>query len=206
MVKNPRAPRQDLTGEATDFISYSDVLWRIHRTIGVHRSRWDQLRAWGPVDSRWDPHPPPPGDQPDAAVLYASTDVPTAFGEVFQHRRAITLTDQLNLAGWIPVRPLRLLDLTGTWPVRNGASASLHAAPKATCRRWAQVIRSTWPDIDGLWVPSTITLRNMVVLFAPGADSFPSGPSLSRPINHPGLAALVVESAQQLGWPVRVRR
>jgi hypothetical protein len=50
-------------------------MWKSdHRRIGVHWSRWDQLRSWGPVDSRWDPHPPPPADQPDAAVLYASTE------------------------------------------------------------------------------------------------------------------------------------
>ncbi len=192
-AKNPRRPPQPLTARDDDFIGYDGGLWRIHRTAGRYRQRWDQLRNWGPVDARWDPHPEPPAEQPDSAVLYAATDVTTAFGEVFQERRAITISDGRA----------RLLDLTQTWAVRNGASASLHAAPKSTCRAWSQAIHATWPALDGLYVPSTMTLRPMVVLFAPAANSFPDTPSFARGLQHPYLAAVLIDAAAQLDWPVR---
>src|SRR5699024_5696931 len=139
--------------------------------------RWNQMRAWGPTDSRWDPQPEPPGDYPGAAVTYATPDVATAFGAAFQDRRAITLSGGRTLAGWTPVRTLRLLDLTDTWAVRNQASTSLDSAPKSTCRAWARVIHDTWPSLDGMRARSTMTGRPIVVLFAPAADSYLSGPT-----------------------------
>lgn len=101
------------------------------------------------MNSRWDPHPEPPADQPSHGVLYAASDVTTSLAEVFQGRRSLTLSDDRALAGWEPTRALRLLDLTGTWAVRNGASASLHAADKSTCRAWAREIRDRWPASTG---------------------------------------------------------
>ncbi|MGI8947688.1 MAG: RES family NAD+ phosphorylase [Ornithinimicrobium sp.] len=182
---------------------HTEALWRVHRTVGPYRQRWDQMRTWGPVDSRWDPHPEPPGDDPDSAVMYAAPEVTPTLGEVFVHRRAITLSAAHALVGWTPTRALELLDLTGTWAVRNGASASLHAAPRSTCRRWAQAIRETWPELDGLRAPSTITLRPMVVLFAPALDSFPDGPALARALDHPDLSGVFVDAADSLGWAIR---
>lgn len=202
-AKNPRRPGKPLTARDSDFVSYNDGLWRIHRTTGPYRQRWNQMRTWGPADSRWDPHPDPPAEHPDSAVLYAATDTTTAFGEVFQDRRALTLSGSRALVGWTAARALRLLELTSTWAVRNRASASLHAAPKSTCRAWARAIRNTWPTLDGLYVPSTITLLPMVVLFAPAADSFPAGPNVARRLDHPDLATIVIDAADQLDWPVR---
>lgn len=202
-AKNPRRPPGPLTANPDDFVTYTGALWRIHRTIGRYRQRWDQMRTWGPVDSRWDPHPDPPDDHPASAVMYSAPDVTTAFGEVFQHRRAITLSDAHALVGWTSVRPLRLLDLSDTWAVRSGASASLHAAPRGTCRSWAKDIRHTWPELDGLHVPSTMTSRPMVVLFTPALDSFPAGPALARPLDHPDLASVIVDAADDLGWAIR---
>lgn len=185
-------------------MAYDGALYRIHRVEGRHRTRWDQMRAWGPdMSSRWDPHPEPVGDHQDERVMYAATDYATAFGEVFQGTRSVTVSPSKALAAWLPRRPLRLLDLTDTWAVRNGASGSLNSAPRSTCRAWAREIRSAWPDIDGLLTRSTMTNRPVVTLFAPARDSFPDGPSLSRPLTHRAVTPLAVQAADDLGWPVR---
>jgi len=162
------------------------------------------MRTWGPLrESRWEPQSPPAGEHPGNGVLYAGTNSTTPFGEVFQQRRAVTVSGSLALAGWAPTRALSLLDLTSGWPVRNKASASLHAAPKSTCRNWAHAIRNTWPELDGLFVQSTITGTAMVVLFAPAVDSFPAGPQFWHRLSDPSIAPLVVAAADDLGWPIR---
>ncbi len=202
--KNPRSPRRALSAHPEDFVTYGEVLYRIHRIEGRHRTRWDQMRTWGPAaGSRWDPHPEPVGDHEDELVMYTATDYTTAFSEVFQGTRAVTVSTSKSLTAWVPRRPLRLLDLTDTWAVRNGASGSLDSAPRSTCRAWARGIRSAWPDLDGLLTRSTMTNRQVVTLFTPARDSFPDGPSLSRPLTHRAVTPLAVQAADDLGWPIR---
>lgn len=213
--KNPRRPPTPLTAEPTDFITYIQQLWRIHRLTGRYRQTWSEMRTVGPLDQmRWDPHaessglsgPTSPGGA--RAVCYAAPDVLTAFGEVFHGRRRIRLSEHHGLVSWAPVRPLRLLDLvppasrtTVSWSLRNGASASLDSAVKPTCRAWAREIANTWPDdLDGLYVRSTVTGRPMVVLFAPAADSFPAYPAFSRGLNDPVVAAIAASVSGALRW------
>ncbi len=149
---------------------------------------------------RWDPHPEPLAEHPDHAVLYAATDIATTVAEVFQTTRRIDLVSGApHLTGWIPSRPLRLLDLTGTWPVRNGAASALQAAPRPTCRRWAAAIHDTWPDLDGVRATSTMTGLPVIVLWAPAADSFPDAPAFTRPLTQPHTRATVTQAAERLG-------
>jgi hypothetical protein len=210
--KNPRTDLGPLSADASDFVEVADVLHRIHRTTGAHRQRWNEMRTYGPLRSaRWDPHEEPSSDQPTSAVCYAAIGhAVTAFAEVFQSRRSIPMTPSHSLTAWIPTRPLRLLDLTPperagevAWAVRGGAAGSLFAANKDVCRAWARAIRAQWPELDGLHVPSTVTLQPMVVLYVPAADSFPAAPEFTRPLDHPGLSLLVEDVAERLHWPVR---
>lgn len=203
-AKNPLRPPRPLVADADDFLDYSGSLWRIYRTRGPHRQRWNQFRDFGPVCTmRWDPHPLPATEQPDWAVGYAATDVATAFAEVFQDRRAITLSPAQALAGWVPSRPLRLLDLTGPWLLHNNASASLTGGRKDRCRNWSHAIRDTWPDLDGLYVPSSLTNAVSVVLYSPARDAFPADPAVSRPLDSPALAGMIRHLATELQWPIR---
>lgn len=55
---------RDLTPEA--------LWWRIHRVAGRHVTPWNRLRHYGPIDSRFEPHPLPPGDYPERAAWYAA--------------------------------------------------------------------------------------------------------------------------------------
>ncbi|ERG64478.1 hypothetical protein L332_08445 [Agrococcus pavilionensis RW1] len=203
-AKNPTRPPGPLALAPGDVRRYRDALFRIHATAGAHPSRWDELREFGPLSvMRWDPQPLPQGMHAGRGVAYTGTDVTTAFAEVFQSRRAIRLTAGRTLSGWLPSRELELLDLTGLWPVRQGASGSLHAAAKSTCRTWAAAIHDQLGErIDGLQVLSTMTSRPMVVLFGRAADAFPAAPEFSRPLAHAAVQMLAVDAADSLGWPV----
>lgn len=203
-AKNPRLPSAPLTLRPDDIRLWRDAAFRIHSTMGEHPMQWNQLRDFGPLGGmRWDPQPFPRQEHPGAGVAYVGTDVTTAFAEVFQSRRAIHLSDTQTLSGWIPTRELRLLDLTGLWPVRNGASASLHAAPRSTCRGWAREIhRQLGEQIDGLYAPSTMTLTPMVVLYGASMDAFPVAPEFSRPLSHTAVQMLALRASSMLGWPI----
>lgn len=115
---------------------------RIFRASGPHPSEWHTFRAFGPLDGRFDPHPEPVGEHPDASVLYGvlensetpgrgadagdaagteggartgAADGPFAAAllEVFQATRMIrTGVGAPTLAVFETRRALRLLDLT----------------------------------------------------------------------------------------------
>jgi RES domain len=202
--KAPRTPPPQLTRQPQDITDYTAVLWRIHRTQGEHVLAWNQLRSYGPLPSmRWDPHPGPQPTSTAAGVLYAAADIATSLADVYQTTRMIdTRAGAPTLTAWHPQRRLRLLDLSGTWLLRNSASAALLAAPRSTCRRWVRAICTTWPDLDGLYVPSTMTGRPNIVLWNPAADSLPTMPSFSRPLTHPLVWSIAQAAAAEIGYHI----
>ncbi|MGV0743907.1 RES family NAD+ phosphorylase [Mycolicibacterium sp. XJ870] len=183
-------------------MGYSGVLWRIHRTTGEHVLPWNALRTWGPLPSmRYDPHPGPQPCATGDGVLYAATDAATGLAEVYQTTRVVdTRAGAPTLTAWSPQRPLRLLDLSGTWPLRNQASAAFLGAPRSTCRAWARAIYRTWPDLDGLHVPSTMTGRPNVVLWTAATDSFPAAPAFTRPLSHPLVWSIVAAATAEIRY------
>ncbi len=200
--KVPRTPPADLVREPDDILGVRPLLWRIHRTQGSHVLAWNQLRRFGPIPTmRYDPQPEPAAPSVEG-VLYTATSLATSLAETFQATRVIdSHSFGPQITAWTPTRGLRLLDLTGGWALRNGAAFALATAPKSTCRAWARQIRATWPDLDGLWAPSTMTGSNNVVLWNPARTSFPAAPDFSRPLAEPTLHAMANRIAgQDLGY------
>jgi hypothetical protein len=202
--KAPRTPPAQLIREPHDLVDYTATLWRIHRTAGEHVLPWNTLRTYGPLPSmRWDPHPGAEPISTAEGVLYAAADIGTSLAEVYQTTRVIdTRAGAPTLTAWQPQRGLRLLDLSGTWLLRNSASAALRAAPRSTCRRWARAIYTTWPELDGLYVPSTLTGRPNIVLWNAAADSIPTMPSFSRPLTHPLVWSIAQAAAAEIGYHI----
>jgi RES domain len=202
--KAPRTPPAQLIREPHDLVDYTATLWRIHRTAGEHVLPWNTLRTYGPLPSmRWDPHPGAEPISTAEGVLYAAADIGTSLAEVYQTTRVIdTRAGAPTLTAWQPQRGLRLLDLSGTWLLRNSASAALLAAPRSTCRRWARAIYTTWPELDGLHVPSTLTGRPNIVLWNAAADSIPTMPSFSRPLTHPLVWSIAQAAAAEIGYHI----
>lgn len=182
-------------------ISVAAVLWRIHRTSGDHIVPWNRLRYWGPASTmRFDPQEPAPRPQ-DRGVSYAALTVPAALAEVFQRTRVInTRRGSPYLTAWSPARPLTLLDLTGTWPIQAGASHAINTGRRDHCRAWARVVHTARPDLDGLWHQSSMTGGDAVTLFTHSADSFPNRPSLSLPLDHPGLRGHLLAGAAAIAY------
>ena len=201
-MKLPQVPPGPLTRRPGDLhlVRRNVALWRVHLSAGPQVTPWDQLRFVGPTASRFDPRAPPTHVS-SRGVTYAGLDVPTVIAEMFQltrvidtHRRAPYLTR------WQPTRTLSLLDLTGTWPLRNGALHLLTSGPKRVCRQWAQAINGQWPDLDGSWSVSTMTGHPMLTLFTAAADAFPARPSFSRPLTTPALRGSLRTAAEGIGY------
>lgn len=203
--KVPAAPRRRLTLEQGDLLDYTGVLWRIHRTEGEFVAPWDVCRRFGPLGGmRYDPHPAGgPAVHPNHGVHYNAVDVDTAVAEVFQRTRTVNVTNGVPfLTGWSPVEPLRLLDLTSAWTLRNGAADSLQAAPRSVCRAWARAIHEQLPGVEGLYVRSTMTGGANVVLWERAEGKLPAAPRFHRPLTSAAALAVIGPVATRIGYRV----
>ncbi|QHC58829.1 RES family NAD+ phosphorylase [Rathayibacter sp. VKM Ac-2760] len=205
-MKVPLTPPAAFVTDPSHLRDYSGALWRVYRTGGRHPGAWDTLRHHGPVPGmRFDPHPPPEGDHPSVGVLYAATEAVTALGETYQRRRVIDRVQSApRLVGWRPARPLTLLDLTGEWPVRNGAAAAIQMGAKRATQPWARAIEERLRDVDGLWHLSAVTGTPLVTLFsrAERVPAFPRRPSFHTALDDVTADPVVLHAAQRLGFAV----
>lgn len=172
---------------------------------------WRQAST-SPADMPKLPKPPPAGDlarhEPEIRTITpdVALDVPTAVAEAFQTSRQINRgRGAPYLTGFHPERDLELLDLTGGWPLRIGASDALNTGRKDHCRLWARrlwasALREAWPKVDGLLHSSAMTGRECVTLFDPAGDVFPERPSFSVPLSHPDLDADLAAVAREIGY------
>ena len=200
----PAPPPADLARVEADVVALAPhtVLWRVHRTSGAHTLAWNEMRAFGPTDARFDPHPLPPGDTSGELVLYLALDVVTCLAEVFQSTRVIARRrGSPYVTGLQLTRSVHLLDLAGRWPTRAGASQLLNSGGREKARGWARSIRAAYPHLDGLWHPSSMYAgRPCVTLWAPARDALPEQPVVAEPLAHPGLTSALAAAANELGY------
>lgn len=177
------------------------VVWRIHATVGEHVVAWNALRHYGPVGARFEPHEPPPHEQ-SAGVLYAGLSIPTCVAEVFQRTRRISRrTKAPYLTGLRLTRTAQLLDLAGTWPTRAGASQAVSTGRHDVTSEWAREIRAAFPELDGVWYPSSMNAGEpCIALWDSAADALPDIPVVSLPLAHPGLADALAGVAERIGY------
>ena len=94
-------------------------------------------------------------------ILYAATGddaIATCVAEVFQDTRLVdTRRNEPRLAAFPVMEDVALLlDLTGKWPTRAGASTNINSGPRPRCRRWSRVIYDAYPDLGGLYYASSM--------------------------------------------------
>jgi len=184
-------------------------LVRVFTAGGAHPQRWNTFRHTGPLPhGRFDPQQPDadggPTTMPEHGVLYFGLSVRTSVAEVFQATSIVDRTSRRpHLAVFRPRRTLRLLDLTGLWPTRAGASQELSSGGlKLLTQTWARVIREAHPDLDGLWYRSSMDSgRPAVCLWDPPAGSaLPDLPDALLPLDHPGLDLPLARVCAELNY------
>lgn len=178
------------------------TLWRVYFRGGMYPTAWSAFRHFGPVaQARFDDHLLPPRLQ-ERDILYAAADGLTCLAEVFQRSRAI---DPSGGHPWLVAfalqQELTLLDLTGLWPTAAGAAMSLASGPRPRGRRWSEAIYAAYPDVQGLWYPSSMAGNApAAALYERGIGCLPSQPLFHRPLNDPALHVPIRRVARALGY------
>ena len=206
MAKLPAPPsveRLRAIGPDVVTLPRGTLLWRIYFRGGDQPVTWRTLRAFGPVDARFDHHLPPPHEQ-ERAILYAAREWPTCLAEAFQRQREVDRRVRAPwLAGFRLARGVRLLDLTGGWPTRAGASMAIHSGSRARGRDWSRAIHQAFPRVQGLLACSSMdSNRPTVALYERAGPAMPASPELHRALVDPGLAPYLRGAAAWLGYSI----
>ncbi|WP_370161580.1 hypothetical protein [Limimaricola soesokkakensis] len=185
-------------------------LGRIFMRGGAHPVEWNSFRHWGPTDARFDHHLPGPdggGAEQARGVLYAAGPggagaLATCVAEVFQAKRII---NRSHGAPWFCVfattRPLRLLDLTGRWPTRAGASAAIATGARGRARRGSAAGYEAYPMIEGVIYRSSMAGdAEAVALYERAASALPERPQFHRALEDPALQRPLLDAAAAINY------
>lgn len=185
-------------------------LARVYYSRGRHPLRWDEFRHFGPLSSRWDHHLSARNDlatMQDRSVYYAATDARTCLAEIFQHGRRI---DRAAQAPWLVIfelaQPLSLIDLSGDFVTRMGASMAIHSGPRARARHWARELYEAFPALDGIFYASSMNGGAPALALTDRAEKrsvFPSHPLFHRALADDVLLDALKYAASSLGYALR---
>lgn len=211
MAKVPRQPsRGRLAALAPEVatLEAGSLVWRVYFRAGRYPSRWNDFRHVGPAaTARFDHHEEDTPTAQDRGVLYVAEDAISCFAEVFQHTRVIGRSHATPaLVAFETATPLRLLNLTGSFATRAGASMGLMTGPRPVSRNWARAFYEAWPDLAGFRYPSGMYAnRTQFVLNerARTPDVLPERPVFHHELTDPALLPVLKELAAELGYALR---
>src|ERR1019366_7548879 len=163
MAKYPNSPGSAVLAEITPSVATlpaGSTLARVYYTSSAHPVAWNELGSYGPLSFRCDHHLPTAAGEPQErarAVYYAAANAVTCLAEVFQATRRI---DRVYQAPWLvvfnTVRPLSLLDLTGDFATRMGASIAIHSGSRVRARGWTRDLYAAFADAEGVRYASAL--------------------------------------------------
>ena len=213
MAKFPNSPGVEaLTRHdpATCVLAAGTKLARVYFSRGSHPQAWDQLRYFGPLNSRWDHHVPDVAGHPlaqERGIYYAARDAKTCLAEVFQATRRI---DRVFQAPWLVVfetlASLKLLDLTGDFPTRMGASMAIHSGSRGRARGWARDLYEAYPEVQGILYSASMRGGQHAIALNERAlkeELFPAHPSFHRALADDGMVDVLKHAAKELGYALR---
>jgi hypothetical protein len=183
----------------------SAALARVYFGSSAHPVSWNEFRHWGPGSAaRFDHHQTDTQGRSQTqsrGIFYCAPQAITCIAEVFQHARVIDrTTDDPYLCVFSLRRPLRLLDLTGEFATRMGASAAIHSGPRHRSRRWAAALYDAF-DHDGLlYLSSMHPGAQAMALNERCSEALPASPDFNRPLADPSLTDVVDACAFRLGY------
>lgn len=207
----PKFPGPPLRGELAarlppdvKVLSPGTIIWRIYFRSGAHPIAWNRFRHWGPVATARFDHHSVPARQQARGTAYGALRVYTCFAEVFQDTRTIERSRKRPwLVGFELIRPVSLLDLTGTWPTQAGASIAISSGRRDRARAWSVRIYEDYPTIEGLYYPSSMDGNQpSVALYERAHDATPARPLFHRALADPALTGAVVRAALLFNYGV----
>jgi len=200
----PRHRLETITPDILTLPAGSRV-WRVYFRGGRYPSRWDGFRDFGPTTARFDHHLPDAAGNPavqDRAIHYAALDGVTPLAEVFQDARTI---DRMAKTPWLvaydTLEELALLDLTGVFPTRAGASMLINCGARAKARVWSQAFYAAYPRIHGLYYGSCMYANNpSLALYDRARARIPQHPVFHRALSDRALRLLLRDAAARIGY------
>jgi len=176
-------------------------LWRVYFRGGPHPTTWNLFRQYGPTNSRFDHHTTPRRVQ-RRAIAYLAEDGPTCLAEVYQDTRTI---DRGRHDPWLVrfelVREVSLLDLTGPWPTRAGASMAISSGSRAKARKWSRAIYAAHAGVEGLLHCSAMHANNRAVaLYERAISAIPVTPTYNRALQDPSMTTVLSNAAANLNY------
>lgn len=183
-------------------------LWRIYMMSGRRLITWEHFRNTGPLGHRFDHHQPLTRNRikrsRNRAILYASLDGPTCLSEVFQDTRLIDRTRNTPwLVAFALQRDVTLLDLTGIWVTRAGASMAISSGSRGQAQKWSRAIYEAYPDVEGIFYGSSMNAgAPAVALYERAANALPGAPVFHRALADPHLDSAIRNAASHLGYGV----
>ena len=195
---------------AIEVIPEGTRLARVYYSGGRHPMTWNTFRYVGPVNARWDHHLANANGEPqlqERGIYYAARDAKTCLAESFQQTRRI---DRAFQAPWLVVfetaAALSVLDLTGDFATRMGASMAIHSGSRARARGWARDLYEAFPQFQGIQYASSmngdaraLALNERALEVAP----FPSHPLFHRALADDVMVDPLKHAARALGYALR---
>jgi hypothetical protein len=213
MAKFPISPGVDALAKldpAISILAARTTLARVYFSRGPHPQVWNQLRYFGPLNSRWDHHAPNETAKPISqkrGIYYAARDAKTCLAEVFQATRRI---DRVFQAPWLvvfeTVVPVVLLDLTGEFATRMGASMAIHSGSRGRARGWARELYEAYPDIQGILYAASMHGGQHAIALNERAlkePLFPEHPLFHRALADDAMLDTLKHAARDLGYALR---
>ena len=186
------------------------TLARVYFSRSAHPRAWNEFRFHGPTNSRWDHHLSDSRGEAitqERGIYYAASDAKTCLAEVFQETRRI---DRAYQSPWLVIiatqAPLALLDLTGAFATRMGASMAIHTGSRARARGWARDLYEAYPKAQGILYAASMHGGKPALALNDRALRSPFLPS--HPLFHRALADDVLldplkHAALALGYALR---
>jgi hypothetical protein len=212
MAKFPNSPgiaALSLTPKA-HVLRGGSKLARVYYTRGRDPQAWNQFRHFGPLNLRWDHHIPSDAGYPRAqerGIYYAAADMKTCLAEVFQGTRRI---DRAFQSPWLVVfeteSSVKLLDLTGDFATRMGASMAIHSGSRSRARGWARDLYEAYPEMQGILYAASMHGGAPAIAFNERAlrvPLFPAHPWLHRALGDDVLLDPLKHAAHDLGYALR---
>ena len=183
------------------------ILARVYYAQSAHPTSWSHFRYFGPVNARWDHHLVNGQGDPfvqERGIYYAARSGKTSIAEFFQNTRRI---DRHFQAPWLAVfetqADLLLLDLTGAFATRMGASIAIHSGSRARARGWARDIYEAYPSIHGIDYASSMHGGETAVALNERAIEtrfLPRFPVLNRALADSALLIALKNAALAVGY------